>query len=87
MNPSGWAKFLRQPPKFLITLTKILLPSQRLRKAIFNPLRRPGFKAKAASRPALSEKVRIDLEAAFAEEIEFLADLESHIDSELIISH
>jgi len=35
----------------------------------------------------LSEKVRIDLEAAFAEEIEFLADLESHIASELIISH
>jgi len=35
----------------------------------------------------LSEEVRIDLEAAFAEEIDFLANLESHIDSELIISH
>ena len=86
MNPSGWAKFLRQPPKFLITLSKILLPSHRLRKAIFDPLRRPGFKAKAASRPTLSEELRIDLEAAFAEEIDFLANLESHIDSELIIA-
>jgi len=35
----------------------------------------------------LSEERRAELEAAFAEEIEFLADLESHIDSELIISH
>jgi hypothetical protein len=87
MNPSSWAKALRQPPQFLITLSKILLPSRRLRKAIFDPLRRPGFKAKAASRPTLSEGQRSELEAAFAEEIEFLADLESHIDPALIISH
>ena len=87
MNSAGWAKFLRRPPKFLVSLAKILLPSHNLRKAIFDPLRRPGFKAKKAPRPELSEAHRADLEAAFAEEIEFLADLEAHIDPTLIISH
>ena len=56
-------------------------------RAIFDPLRRPGFKAKKTQRPELSVEQRADLEKAFAEEIEFLADLESHIDPNLIISH
>ncbi len=87
MNPAGWATFLRQPPAFLVKLAKLFLPSHNLRKAIFDPLRRPGFKAKKAPRPELSEEQRAELEAAFAEEIEFLADLEAHIDPSLIISH
>ncbi len=87
MNSAGWARFLRQPPTFIVKLAKILLPSHRLRKAIFDPLRRPGFKAKKTQRPELSVEQRADLEEAFAEEIEFLSDLESHIDPNLIISH
>jgi len=87
MNTARWAKFLRQPPNFIVKLAKVILPSHNLRKAIFDPLRRPGFKAKKAPRPELSEEQRADLEAAFAEEIEFLADLEAHIDPRLIISH
>ena len=87
MNKAGWARFLRQPPMFLVKLAKILLPSHKLRKAIFDPLRRPGYKAKKTQRPELSIEKRTDLEAAFSEEIEFLANLESHIDPSLIISH
>ena len=87
MNSAGWARFLRQPPTFIVKIAKILLPSHNLRKVIFDPLRRPGFKAKKTQRPELSVEQRADLEKAFAEEIEFLADLESHIDSNLIISH
>ena len=87
MNKAGWARFLRQPPMFLVKLAKILLPSHNLRKAIFDPLRRPGYKAKKTQRPELSIEKRTDLEAAFSEEIEFLANLESHIDPSLIISH
>ena len=87
MNSAGWPRVLRQPPTFIVKLAKILLPSHSLRKAIFDPLRRPGFKVKKTQRPELSVEQRADLEEAFAEEIEFLADLESHIDPNLIISH
>ena len=87
MNKAGRARFRRQPPMLLVKLAKILLPSHNLRKAIFDPLRRPGYKAKKTQRPELSIEQRTDLEAAFSEEIEFLADLESHIDPSLIISH
>ena len=87
MNDAGWARFLRQPPNILVSIVKILLPSHNLRKAIFDPLRRPGFKAKKAKRPELSDKQRTELETAFSEEIEFLANLESYIDPSLIISH
>ena len=87
MNAAGWARFLRQPPNILVSMVKIILPSHNLRKAIFDPLRRPGFKAKKAKRPELSDKQRTELETAFSEEIEFLANLESYIDPGLIISH
>jgi hypothetical protein len=87
MNPAGWARFLRQPPDFLISAARILLPSHRLRRAIFDPLRSPGFKPKAAAREPITEQQQAILEAAFSEEVEFLADLEAHIDPALIISH
>ena len=87
MNPAGWARFLRRPPDFLISAARILLPSHRLRRAIFDPLRSPGFKPKAAAREPISEQQQAILEAAFSEEVEFLADLEAHIDPALIISH
>ena len=87
MNSAGWARFLRQTPTVIVKLATILLPSHSLRKAICDPLRRPGFKANKTQRPELSVEQRAELEKAFAEEIEFLADLESHIDPNLIISH
>ena len=87
MNKAGWARFLRQPPLLLVKLAKILLPSHNLRRAIFDPLRRPGFKPKKTKRPELTDEQRVELEDAFMEESEFLSDLESYIDPSLIISH
>ena len=87
MNKAGWARFLRQPPLLLVKLAKILLPSHNLRRAIFDPLRRPGSKPKKTQRPELTDEQRVELEDAFMEESEFLSDLESYIDPSLIISH
>ena len=85
MNAARWAKFLRQPPKFIVNIIKIVLPSQKLRKMLFEPLRKPGFNPKKQSRPELDEGTRNLLEIAFEEEIEFLNNLESYIDPELLI--
>ena len=87
MNAAKWAKFLRQPPKIIVNIIKILLPSQKLRKLVFEPLRRPGFNPKKKSRPKLDEEMRELLEIAFEEEIEFLRNLETYIDPELLIIH
>tara|TARA_B100001250_G_scaffold143371_1_gene122704 strand:- start:2086 stop:3012 length:927 start_codon:yes stop_codon:yes gene_type:complete len=87
MNPAKWAKFLRKPPNFIVNLVKILMPSQKLRKMFFDPLRKPGFNPKKTSRPELDEEMRNLLEIAFEEEIEFLENLESYINSELLIIH
>ena len=87
MNPSGWAKFLRTPPKFLVTLAKMLVPSHKIRRALFDPIRKPGFKPKATPRPKLTEQQRNTLEEVFAADIEFIENLETHLDPNLIISH
>jgi len=87
MNSAKWAKILREPPKFLVNLTKIIIPSQTLRKMIFNPLRKPGFKPKKSVRPKLETNMREALEIAFKEEIEFIENIESYVNPELLIIH
>ena len=85
MNPSGWAKTLREPPSFLSKLARILLPTKGLRRAILDPIRSPGFKPIAADSPVMDEQTRHELESAFAEEIEFQENLASYIDPSIIV--
>ena len=85
MNPSGWAKTLRKPPSLLSSLAKILLPTKGLRRAVLDPIRSPGFKPVSADAPVLDDETRLELEAAFAEEIEFQENLTSYIDPSLIV--
>ena len=85
MNPSGWAKTLREPPSFLSKLARILLPTKGLRRAILDPIRSPGFKPIAADSPVMDEQTRHELESAFAEEIEFQENLTSYIDPSIIV--
>ncbi len=87
MNSAKWAKFLREPPRFIVNFMKIFIPSQKLRKFIFDPLRKPGFNPKKASRPELNLELRKELENAFKDEIDFLENIESYVDSELLIIH
>tara|TARA_Y100001970_G_scaffold177666_1_gene216487 strand:- start:47 stop:904 length:858 start_codon:yes stop_codon:yes gene_type:complete len=86
LNQSGWARFLRQPPNLLVSLTKILLPTKGLRRAVLDPIRSPGFKPVRAESAQITEEVRAELETAFTEEIEFQENLTKYIDSSLIIS-
>ena len=86
MNPSGWAKTLREPPSFLSKLARTLLPTKGLRRAILDPIRSPGFKPIAADSPIMDEHTRHELENAFAEEIEFQENLTSYIDPSIIVS-
>jgi hypothetical protein len=85
MNPAGWAKLLRTPPPFLSGLAKILLPTKRLRRAVLDPLRSPGFKPVSTDSSVLDDETRRELERAFAEEIEFQDNLASYIDPSLIV--
>ena len=85
MNPAGWAKTLRKPPSFLSGLAKILLPTKGLRRAVLDPIRSPGFKPVSTDSPELEAQLRLELEAAFAEEIEFQDNLSSYIDPSLIV--
>ena len=85
MNQSAWARMLREPPGRLASLAKLLLPTKGLRRAVLDPIRAPGFKPKPYKGPALSEQTRKELETAFAEEIEFQANLSQYIDTSLII--
>jgi len=85
MNQSAWARTLREPPGWLASLAKILLPTKGLRRAVLDPIRAPGFKPKPYKGPALSEETWKELEIAFAEEIEFQANLSQYIDTSLII--
>ena len=85
MNPSGWAKTLREPPSFLSTLARSLLPTKGLRRAILDPIRSPGFKPIAADSPVMDEQTRHELESAFAEEIDFQENLTSYIDPSIIV--
>ena len=85
MNQSAWARTLREPPGRLASLAKILLPTKGLRRAVLDPIRAPGFKPKPYKGPALSEETWKELETAFAEEIEFQANLSQYIDTSLII--
>ena len=85
MNPSGWAKTLREPPSFLSKLARTLLPTKGLRRAILDPIRSPGFKPIAADSPVMDEQTRHELESAFAEEIEFQENLTSYIDPSIIV--
>ena len=85
MNPSGWAKTLREPPSFLSKLARILLPTKGLRRAILDPIRSPGFKPIATDSPVMDEQTRHELESAFAEEIEFQENLASYIDPSIIV--
>ena len=85
MNPSGWAKTLREPPSFLSKLARTLLPTKGLRRAILDPIRSPGFKPVAADAPVMDEQTRHELESAFAEEIEFQENLASYIDPSIIV--
>ena len=86
MNPSGWAKTLREPPSFLSKLARTLLPTKGLRRAILDPIRSPGFKPVTADSPVMDEETRQELESAFAEEIEFQENLTSYIDPSIIVS-
>ena len=86
MNQSSWAQFLRQPPNFLVSLSKILLPTKGLRRAVLDPIRSPGFKPVRAESAQITEEVRAELETAFTEEIEFQENLTKYIESSLIIS-
>jgi len=86
MNPSGWAKTLREPPSFLSKLAKILLPTKDLRRIILDPIRSPGFKPIAADSPVMDDQTRHELERAFGEEIEFQENLASYIDPSIIVS-
>ena len=85
MNPSGWAKTLREPPSFLSKLARTLLPTKGLRRAILDPIRSPGFKPIAADSLVMDEQTRHELESAFAEEIEFQENLASYIDPSIIV--
>ena len=85
MNPSGWAKTLREPPSFLSKLARTLLPTKGLRRAILDPIRSPGFKPIAADSPVMDEQTRHELESAFAKEIEFQENLASYIDPSIIV--
>ena len=85
MNPAGWAKTLRKPPSFLSGLAKILLPTKGLRRAVLDPIRSLGFKPVSTDSPELEAQLRLELEAAFAEEIEFQDNLSSYIDPSLIV--
>jgi hypothetical protein len=85
MNSAGWAKMLRTPPKFLTRLAKTLLPTKRLRRAVLDPIRSPGFKPVSTDSSVLDDKTRHELEKIFAEEIEFQNNLASYIDPSLII--
>ena len=85
MNPSGWAKTLREPPSFLSKLARTLLPTKGLRRAILDPIRSPGFKPVAADSPVMDEQTRHELESAFAEEIEFQENIASYIDPSIIV--
>ncbi len=85
MNKASWAKIFRKPPKWAISLAKILIPSHNLRKTIFDPLRAPAFKPKPYKRPEISTETRNLLEQAFNEEIEFQQNITKYISSELLI--
>ena len=85
MNPSGWAKTLREPPSFLSKLARTLLPTKGLRRAILDPIRSPGFKPIAVDSLVMDEQTRHELESAFAEEIEFQENLASYIDPSIIV--
>ena len=85
MNPAGWAKTLRKPPSFLSGLAKILLPTKGLRRAVLDPIRSPGFKPVSTDSLELEAQLRLELEAVFAEEIEFQDNLSSYIDPSLIV--
>ncbi|MEO2222460.1 MAG: hypothetical protein ABGX29_06035, partial [Candidatus Poseidoniia archaeon] len=85
LNSARWARFVRTPPTLLVSLVKILIPTQKLRKAILDPIRSPAFKPKPYRRPELSEEVRKELETVFSEELEFQKNLSKYIDSNLII--
>ena len=85
MNPSGWAKTLREPPSFLSKLARTLLPTKGLRRTILDPIRSPGFKPIAADSSVMDEQTRHELESAFAEEIEFQENLASYIDPSIIV--
>ena len=85
MNPSGWAKTLREPPSFLSKLARTLLPTKGLRRTILDPIRSPGFKPIAADSPVMDEQTRHELESAFSEEIEFQENLASYIDPSIIV--
>ena len=86
MNQSSWAQFLRQPPNFLVSISKILLPTKGLRRAVLDPIRSPGFKPVRTEAAQITEEVRAELETAFTEEIEFQENLTKYLDSSLIIS-
>ena len=86
LNQSIWARFLRQPPNLLVSLAKILLPTKGLRRTVLDPIRSPGFKPVRAESAQITEEVRVELETAFIEEIEFQENLTKYIESSLIIS-
>ena len=54
-------------------------------RAVLDPIRSPGFKPVSADAPVLDDETRLELEAAFAEEIEFQENLTSYIDPSLIV--
>jgi hypothetical protein len=56
MNQSAWARTLREPPGWLASLAKTLLPTKGLRRAVLDPIRAPGFKPKPYKGPALSDR-------------------------------
>jgi len=52
---------------------------------VLDPIRSPGFKPVSADSSVLDDKIRHELERAFAEEIEFQDNLASYIDPSLIV--
>ena len=85
LSNSPIRKFLREPPKWVFSSARLLLPSRSARKALLDPIRRRGWKHVPADKPEVPPGIESEIRARLREDTEFFEALDSHLPSGTMI--
>ena len=85
LSNSPIRKFLRDPPSWVFSTARLLMPSRAIRRRILDPIRRAGWKHVPAEKPHISSEMENTLRERLRVDSEFFQNLSSELPDGIIV--
>ena len=79
-------RFLRNPPSWVFSTARLLMPSRAVRRSLLDPIRRIGWKHVPAEKPRLSSEMENKIRERLSEDTEFFQNLSAELPDGVIVN-